>query len=315
MSRSDSPATPDAEGGWSASYEVDLAAVLGPFARGGADPCTVVTGPRRVWRACRTPDGPGTLRIDADRLDVSVAAWGPGASWLVASVPDLLGFADQQPSESVMARLPEHLAPAWRRLARSWRVPRSRLVLEALVAAVLEQKVTGVQSRRAWRSLVVETGDPAPGPAPRPMHTLPDAADLRRVPSWTWHRWGVTPHQAAALQSALASPGRLAECADLSHDRARARLRAIRGIGEWTTSEVAQRALGDADAVSFGDFHLANQVVHAFTGERNGTDERMGELLAPFAGHRYRVQRAVERSGIVRPARGPRMTISDHRRH
>lgn len=315
MSRSGSPATPDAEGGWSAPYEVDLSAVLGPFVRGGGDPCAVVPDVHAAWRASRTPEGPGTLQVEANGPEVTAAAWGPGAAWLVASVPDLLGFGDQQPSDAVMASLPDHLAPVWRRLARTWRVPRSRLVLEALVAAVLEQKVTGVQSRRAWRSLVMETGVPAPGPTPRPLYVVPDAADLRRVPSWTWHRWGVTPHQAAALQSALTSPGRLAECADLPRDKARARLRAIRGIGEWTTAEVAQRALGDADAVSFGDFHLANQVVHAFTGERNGTDDRMAELLAPFAGHRYRVQRVVELSGIERPARGPRMTIADHRHH
>jgi 3-methyladenine DNA glycosylase/8-oxoguanine DNA glycosylase len=314
MSRSGSPATPDVEGGWRAPYEVDLAAVLGPFVRGGMDPCNVIQGSRSAWRASRTPDGPGTLRIEADAADVSAAAWGPGAGWLVASVPGLLGF-DDAPSESVMQALPPHLAPVWERLRRTWRVPRSRLVLEALVAAVLEQKVTGVQSRRAWRSLVVETGAQAPGPLPRPMHVLPDAADLRRVPSWTWHRWGVTPHQATTLLAALRSPGRLEECADLRADQGRARLRSIRGIGEWTTAEVAQRALGDSDAVSFGDYHLAQQFVHAFTGDRDGTDEQMARLLMPFSGHRYRVQRVVEMSGISRAARGPRMSIADHRRH
>ena len=99
----------------------------------------------------------------------------------------------------------------------------------------------------------------------------------------------------------------------LSSADARRRLMSISGIGGWTAAEVGQRALGDADAVSFGDYHLAQQVVHAFTGAMDGTDEQMAELMAPFAGHRYRVQRIVETSGISRPARGPRMTIADHR--
>ena len=86
------------------------------------------------------------------------------------------------------------------------------------------------------------------------------------------------------------------------------------GLNVMVGPEVAQRALGDPDAVSFGDFHLAHHVVYAFTGAMDGTDEQMRELLAPFAGHRYRVQRIVEVSGIARPARGPRMTIADHRR-
>jgi 3-methyladenine DNA glycosylase/8-oxoguanine DNA glycosylase len=78
-------------------------------------------------------------------------------------------------------------------------------------------------------------------------------------------------------------------------------------------AEVASRALGDADAVSVGDFHLPGHVVYAFTGRMDGTDEDMAQLLVPFSGHRHRVQRLVETSGISRPARGPRMTIADHR--
>ena len=34
----------------------------------------------------------------------------------------------------------------------------------------------------------------------------------------------------------------------------------------WTSAEVRQRALGDADAVSFGDYHVAKDVGWALTG-------------------------------------------------
>jgi 3-methyladenine DNA glycosylase/8-oxoguanine DNA glycosylase len=115
------------------------------------------------------------------------------------------------------------------------------------------------------------------------------------------------------VMRAASYAGRLQECADLSLAAAHARLRAIPGVGAWTTAEVASRALGDADAVSFGDFHLAHNVVYALAGETDGTDERMAELLEPWAGHRGRVARLVELSGVSRPARGPRYSPLDHR--
>jgi 3-methyladenine DNA glycosylase/8-oxoguanine DNA glycosylase len=280
--------------------------------RGRNDLGTMVGPDGSVWRACRTPDGPGTLRMATAGPEVDAQAWGPGAPWLIEAVPDLLG-GDDDPTGFPDENLPEVLRAPWRRLGPRWRVPRSRLVLEALLVAILEQKVTGVQSRRAWRSLLSDVGEPAPGPTPRPMQVLPDPATVRRVPSWQWHRWGVGPHQAATIMRVLQSPARIAECADLPREQAARRLASIPGIGGWTVAEVCQRALGDADAVSFGDFHVAHHVVYAFTGAMDGTDEQMAELLMPFAGHRYRVQRLVEVAGVTRPARGPRMTIADHR--
>ncbi len=127
--------------------------------------------------------------------------------------------------------LPEQLAPAWRRLGPRWRVPRSRRVVETLVVAVLEQKVTGVQSLGAWRSLLAAHGEPAPGPAPDRMRVPPAPEVIRRVPSWQWHRWGVGPRQSDTLMRAMAVAGRLEQCADLPLEQARRRLGAVTGIG------------------------------------------------------------------------------------
>ena len=153
--------------------------------------------------------------------------------------------------------------------------------MEALIAAVFEQMVTGIEARRAWRGLLVGTGETVPGPAPSGMRVLPEPRALRSVPSWQWHRWGSRPQQAATIMRALAVAGRMEQCVDLSADDARRRLMAIDGVGEWTAAEVGARALGDADAVSFGDFHLAGQLVYAFTGRRDGTDADMAVLLEP----------------------------------
>jgi 3-methyladenine DNA glycosylase/8-oxoguanine DNA glycosylase len=254
------------------------------------------------------------LKLVSDRaVVVTASAWGPGADWVVGGVPDLLGFADD-PSDFPAEELPEPLRESWRRLSGRWRVPASRRVLEALIAAVFEQKVTGIESRRSWRGLLTGTGEAAPGPTPTGMRVLPEPRAIAAVPSWQWHRWGSRPQQAATIMRALGVAGRLEQCIDLRPDDARRRLMSIDGIGEWTAAEVGARALGDADAVSFGDFHLAGQLVYAFTGRRDGTDAQMAVLLEPFAGHRHRVQRLVELSGISKPARGPRASITDHRR-
>jgi len=313
MAASGSPPTPDAALDWRATYRVDLPAVLGPFTRGSRDPTTRFAADGSAWRTARTPDGPATVHLAVGGDLVQARAWGPGATWLTESVPALLGESDD-PTGFPDEALTPALQKVWRQYRTRWRTPRSRQVLEALTVAVLEQRVTGVQSRRAWQALLAEAGEPAPGPGPTGMRVFPEADVLRRVPSWQWHRWGATPHQSATIVRALEASGRLERCADLPAAEARRRLGSLPGVGPWTVAEVSQRALGDADAASFGDFHLAHHVVFAFTGEMDGTDDRMAELLAPFAGHRYRVQRMVELSGISRPARGPRTTIADHRR-
>ena len=82
------------------------------------------------------------------------------------------------------------------------------------------------------------------------------------------------------------------------------RLRSLPGIGVWTSAEVRFRAHGDADAVSFGDYHIAKNVGWALTG-REVDDDGLAELLEPYRPHRYRVQRLVELAGLGRPRHAP----------
>jgi 3-methyladenine DNA glycosylase/8-oxoguanine DNA glycosylase len=90
---------------------------------------------------------------------------------------------------------------------------------------------------------------------------------------------------------------------------ARERLQAFPGVGPWTAAEVARIALGDADAVSVGDYHLPHLVGWALAGEARGTDERMLELLEPYRGQRGRVQLLLEASGLHAPRYGPRAEV------
>jgi 3-methyladenine DNA glycosylase/8-oxoguanine DNA glycosylase len=199
-------------------------------------------------------------------------------------------------------------------------VGRTHRVAEALIAAVLEQKVTGKEAWLGWRTLVAEFGERSPGPpgTPSRLRVFPSLEVWRQIPSWKWHSAGVDSTRSSTVLRVIEVAARLeALCVDLDGevDQAMARqlMRSIQGIGVWTVAETAQRALGDADAVSYRDYHLAHEVVYALTGDRYGTDEQMARLLLPFAGHRYRIQRLVELSDRRRPRRGPRMTIYDMR--
>jgi 3-methyladenine DNA glycosylase/8-oxoguanine DNA glycosylase len=298
---------------WRPGRPVDLHATLGPMRRGPGDPAYAVDRSGAVWRATRTPEGPATLRLVARAAagEVDAAAWGPGAAWALEALPALLG-AEDEPDGFV----PAHplLREAWRR-HQGWRVPRSGLVLEALVPAVLEQKVTGREAWRAWRHLVRAYGEPAPGPAallPPGLHVPPPAATWRRVPSWQWHRAGVDQARSRTVVTAAGVAGRLEQVAALATTEASTRLRSVPGIGIWTAAEVAQRALGDADAVSVGDFHLCSLVGWALVGERVD-DDAMLELLEPYRGHRYRAVRMIELSGVRYERRGPRYAGRDYR--
>lgn len=299
---------------WKSGLPVNLLAQLGPLRRGTGDPTWSSTPDGAVWRTTLTPTGPGLerLAVDSRAGAVTCRAWGPGTDWLLDRLPDLFGENDD-PAGFVP---PEPLRETYRRNL-GWRVPKTRRVVEALVPAILEQKVTGKEAWQAWRRLVRSFGNRAPGVpgAPRNLYVVPAPSTWQAIPSWGWHRAGVDSKRSATVLRALAAADKLEECADLSPSASDARLRAISGIGVWTAAEVAQRALGDADAVSYGDYHLAGQVVLALNGQVGGTDVQMAELLKPFAGHRYRVQRLVEMAGVRAQRRGPRRMVPDMRNY
>ena len=293
---------------WRSDREIALRAQLGVFRRGSGDPTSHFGVDGTVTRAAQTPEGVGTLHL-ACRVGESVVhaqAWGPGAQWLLESVPALLGAYDD-PSGFVTHH--DVVAQAWRRFAH-WRVPRSGLVLDALVPAVIEQKVTGQEAFAGYRRLVRRFGTPAPGPFPGLM-APPTAVGWAAIPSWAWLQASVDGARSQTAVRAAGYAGRLEEAASLSLAEAHRRLRALPGVGVWTAAEVAQRALGDPDSVSFGDYHVAKDIGWALTGTPVD-DEGLAELLEPYRGHRYRVQQLLGLAGQRRPRRGARMAPRTH---
>ena len=296
-----------------------LLASVGPLQCGPHDP-TVIFHDGAVWLAFRNDDGAATLRLSQRgglrSSSVHATAWGPGAVRALASVPRLVGLVDDWngfDAPSFAATLPE-LARKGRYLQPGLRLPATGRMLDAVVRVVLEQKVTGLEAKRAWRYLVTRFGDPAPAApgAPRELRLPPTAAQWRRVPSWEWHRAGVdSKRSAAALRAAGVASG-LERLADSDAAGVHAGLCSIPGIGVWTTAEVLQRTHGCPDSISVGDFHLAAFVGAALTGKR-ADDAGMLELLKPWAGQRQRVVRMLYASGFRKQAFGPRLSPEDHR--
>jgi 3-methyladenine DNA glycosylase/8-oxoguanine DNA glycosylase len=304
------PPEPSLDRVWRPDWPCPVPLVLAPLRRGRGDPSYRTDPAGTTWKVFCTPLGPATLAVrplDAHG-EVRARAWGPGAAWVLDGLPALLGDDDDPAGFE-----PHHdvLVEPSRRFGH-WRVCRTRLVMEALVPAVLEQKVTGKEAFGSWRRLLQVYGGRAPGPVGElGMRVMPSVAELRAVPSWGWLRLGVDAKRAATLGTVLRSATALQALVDVAHPEADRRLRSLPGVGVWTAAEVRARALGDADAVSFGDYHVAKDVGWALVGHPVD-DEGMAVLLEPYRPHRLRVQVLVGLGRLRRPRRGPRMVLPSH---
>ncbi|HEX6231194.1 MAG TPA: DNA-3-methyladenine glycosylase 2 family protein [Actinomycetota bacterium] len=281
-------------------FPIDVSRTLWPLRRGTGDP-TMRVGRREVVRASRTPDGPATARLVQAPGAIEVEAWGPGAGWLLEHAPAWVGALDDDTGFDPPPGLVREL---WRR-HRGVRIPRTGLVTERLIPVILEQKVTGPEARRTYRRLATALAERAPGPLG--LALPPDPERVAELPYQAFHPFGIERRRAEVLRTVCARAAWLDAAAALPLDQERARLGAIRGIGPWSIAEVARTALGDADAVSVGDYHVPSIVTWALAREPRGTDERMLELLEPFRPHRGRVQRLLMVGHVRAPAFGPRM--------
>jgi 3-methyladenine DNA glycosylase/8-oxoguanine DNA glycosylase len=305
---------------WQAPFLVDVRVTLSVQGRGRSDPTFRIDEAGAVWRTSLTPDGPATIRVTAPFRAASAPAgplvlaqaWGPGADWLLDALPGALGLHDD------ISGFDPSGHPVLRQVARrhpGLRLGRSGRLMEALVPAVLEQKVLTIEAHRAWRILLAKFGGQPPGPAPRGMRVFPDPKTWRRIPSWDWHRAGVEGVRAQTIIRACTVADSLERLLAKTHEEADRLLRTIPGIGPWTSAETRQRAAGDPDAVSVGDAHLPDMVGWALAGRSATNDEEMLELLGPYAGHRHRVTRLVKLSGLGGPPRrAPKLPVRDYRR-
>ncbi len=282
---------------------VDLGLTLGALAYGGANPCVRRDADGSWWRATRTPLGPATTHFVAANDGIRVEGWGVGAGWALDAAPELLGARDSldgfDPASGFVRELHRRMP--------GLRIPRTRAVFETLVPTILEQKVPGAEAFATYRNLVRAFGEAAPGPWRLRLPPAPDA--LARIAYPAFHPLGIERRRADTLRAAAFRAVRLEETVDLALSEAYRRIQAFPGVGPWSAARVAMVALGDADAVPPGDYHLPHMIAWAFTGQPRGTDQQMFELLEPYAGHRGRVLRLLLAAGVSAPRFGPRMSL------
>jgi len=292
---------------------VDFGATLRWFRHGSGDPTTwldiVGRGPSssgRFVRATHTPDGPGTLAIDWTGDHLTITGFGPGGPWLERQAPRMLGAADAG------ARCLEHdshpKVAAAATAHRHLRLGASGDLFHELLPTIIEQRITIVEAHRQWRRLCFELSEPAPGPftgLALPPH--PDA--LEHQPSWWFHPLGIERKRAEPLIAVARHASKFWRWALDGPAEVAAKLRLIPGVGKWTIGSVLGPALGDADAVAVGDYHLKNMVAFNLANEPRATDERMLQLLEPYAGQRGRVVRMVALHGSGAPRFGPKQRI------
>ena len=282
---------------------IDLVGTIAPLVRGHGDPTCEIRG-AEVLRATRTPDGSATVWLRPAGDAIEAEAWGPGAERALEDAADWVGAHDDWST----FELHHDVARRLRRDHPWLRLTRSGAVTATLIPAICEQRVTGAEARRAYRTITREVAEVAPGPGG--LLLPPDPARVAALPPIAFQRAGMDMRRARVLRDVCVRASRIDALVDRPLDEARAALRSLSGVGAWTTAEVARLALGDPDAVSVGDFHLPNLVAWMLAGEPRATDERMLELLAPYTGHRARVQRLLEASGVVAPRYGPRRELS-----
>jgi 3-methyladenine DNA glycosylase/8-oxoguanine DNA glycosylase len=257
-------------------------------------------GPGAAILAARTPAGPAVLEIHVGAGTVTGNATGPGAAAILDDLPVLLRLDDDperfDPPPGPIARL--------HRSHRGLRLGRTGRMFEALLPVILGQRVTREEAKSAYRLLCAALGE-----------ELPDRSDLRLPPAperiaglaySDLHRFGVEQARAQVVIEAARRAGRLEEALLMDATAARRRLRAVPGIGPWSTEQVMGSAWGDRDAVPTGDYHLPHTVGWMLAGEDRGDDARMLELLEPYRPHRRRAVLLIKLAGVHAPRYGPR---------
>jgi 3-methyladenine DNA glycosylase/8-oxoguanine DNA glycosylase len=237
---------------------------------------------------------------------LTAQAWGPGADFALETAPALVGADDEvsrfAPLDPTVARLNRELP--------GLRIGAAHNALEILVPTILEQKVTGKEARRSYEQIVRTYGQPAPGPGELWIPPAPD--EVAGIPSWSWHRFGVERRRAETVRRVCQSGKRIQSLVETHPaEEVHRRLLSLSGIGPWTAAYTTLLAMGDADAVLVGDFHIPHLVSYTLAGEARGSDARMLELLEPYRGHRGRVIRLIEAGGARPERRAPRKALRE----
>jgi 3-methyladenine DNA glycosylase/8-oxoguanine DNA glycosylase len=238
------------------------------------------------WWTTDTPQGSTTVAFRSGDGLVRADGWGQGTDWAFTQLPALLGARDDpdgfRPEHPVLQKLIARFTAV--------RVGATGRWYEALATNAIGQRVVRGDASASREQLCRNFGEPTPtGPA----NTFPTPTAILRLTDHEFHRVGIERSRARVLRVAAKYAVRLERLTDLPAPAAADWLQRLPGIGTWTTGLTMAVAGGDADAVPVGDLHIPRIVTHALTGAE-GDDDRMLEVLEPYAGHRQRVLRLIK---------------------
>jgi len=233
------------------------------------------------------------LELRRDGGGLVARAFGPGAAWALARAKALAGLRDEPLR---FTPPPGRLATLARR-GRGIHLPRSPFVLDALTAAILQQRIAWRDAARAHRLLVGAFGDDAPGPLGLKLPLAP--RQWLRLSEASFRQAGVDGQRARTLRAAARQARSVNAAFEQPLAEARGTLARVPGCGPWTVAMTLGFGLGDADAAITGDLHLPRLVAWALAGETEADDARMLELLEPFRPHRFRLVRLLYAAGVL----------------
>ncbi len=274
-----------------------------PLGLGAGDPNLHIEN-GALGLAYELPEGPAAARIWPGPEGAAAELWGPGAEALAAALPALLGHLDENPP---LPPLPGALAPRLGLQLAPFgglRMCRAPALWPSFLRVVLGQLVTFVEARRSWAGLLRAHGRPAPGPLGLLLPPTPE--QLAHLPTAHLVALGVPDRMARTLRSGAQQVRRIERARTADPDQAAALLQSLPGVGPWTAQVLLRDAIGDADAVPTGDYHLPNTVAWALAGEPRADDARMLSLLEPLRPARGRFLRRLEAAGVHAPRYGPR---------
>src|SRR5688572_19071565 len=163
----------------------------------------------------------GELRVD---IVAAGEVTNDDLAWAIETARGIAGV-DDDPTE-FLAMVRGH--PVLEDLARAGdpRMFRAPTVFEVYAMAVIEQLVTGLESRRSIARLWRIAGEPLPGTK---LHAAPTPAAVRRVPMWRMHEIGVGSRRAATLREGAMRGPALERLRAFPADVAIEKLQSLRG--------------------------------------------------------------------------------------
>jgi len=240
------------------------------------------------WWSTTTPLGSAVVAFRPARAEIRADAWGPGTDWALTRLPSLLGADDDptgfRPDHPVVAALATRFG--------TLRIGATGRWYEALATSAIGQRVVKGDATTSRMKLSRRHGDLS---LDAPVPPFPTPSAILSLTDHEFHRAGIERSRARVVRIAARYADRLEALDDVSVIDATSWLQRLPGVGPWTTALTTSVAGGDPDAVPIGDLHIPRKVTYALSGEE-GDDQRMLELLEPFAGHRQRVVRLVKMS-------------------